>query len=286
MPELPEVEVAGRNLRRWTSGRRVRATRVDPSARRILRPSAAGGLAPLAGAAFRDVRRIGKNLLLTFDGRRGTPIGVWSHLGMTGKWLLRARGAGAPRWSRIDLSLDDGSHLHYVDARMFGRFRLVPGARFQDVPELGALGPDPLVDGIDARALHTRLQALKIPIKVALLDQGLLAGIGNIQANEALHRAAIDPRRAARSLSRAEVKRLGAAILKSIQFTLETFAASGADGGSSDMGYVEEGDVPNPFLVYGREGEPCPRCPARRHSTITRIVQAQRATFFCPNCQH
>ena len=114
---------------------------------------------------------------------------------------------------------------------------------------------------------------------------GLLAGVGNIQANEALHRAAIDPRRAARSLSRAEVKRLAAAILKSIDFTLKTFAEAGADGGGSDIGYVEDGEVPNPFLVYGREGEPCPRCPARRHSIITRIVQAQRATFFCPNCQ-
>lgn len=285
MPELPEVEVAARNLRRWTAGRRVRATRADPSARRILRPVPAGGLAPLAGAAFRDVRRIGKNLLLTLDGRRGKPIGVWSHLGMTGKWLRRAPGAGAPRWSRVNLALDDGSHLHYVDARMFGRFRLVAGASFEEVPELAALGPDPLVDGIDARALHTRLAALKIPIKVALLDQGLLAGVGNIQANEALYRAALDPRRPARSLSRAEVVRLGDAILKSIQFTLKTFAESGADGGGSDIGYVEEGDVPNPFLVYGRAGEPCPRCPPRRHSTITRIVQAQRATFFCPNCQ-
>src|SRR5437868_5586089 len=156
MPELPEVEVAARNLRRWTAGRRVRATRVDPTARRILRPSPAGGVAPLAGATFRGVRRIGKNLLLTLDGRRGKPIGVWSHLGMTGKWLRRPAGTGAPRWSRVNLSLDDGSHLHYVDPRMFGRFRLVAGGRFEDVPELAALGPDPLVDGIDARALHTR----------------------------------------------------------------------------------------------------------------------------------
>src|SRR3954469_15662264 len=125
MPELPEVEVAARNLRRWTAGRRLRgdagrpagaclrlrATRADPSARRILRPISAGGLAPLAGARFRDVRRVGKNLLLTLDGRRGKPIGIWSHLGMTGKWLRRAPGTGAPPWSRVNLSLDDGSHL-------------------------------------------------------------------------------------------------------------------------------------------------------------------------------
>jgi formamidopyrimidine-DNA glycosylase len=280
MPELPEVEVAARNLRRWTAGRRIRATRADPAARRILRPGAAGQLAALAGASFGDLRRIGKNLLLTLEARRG-PIGIWSHLGMTGKWLARDRGAAAPRWTRIELTLDDGSRLHYVDPRMFGRFRVVAGARFDEVPELRGLGPDPLVDGIDARALHARLSRLGLPIKVAILDQRLLPGVGNILANEALHRAAIDPRRPSRSLTGAEVTRLGRAILASIEFALGTFAAAGG----ADIGYVEEGTVPNPFLVYGRAGEACPRCPARRRSTIARIVQAQRATFFCPNCQ-
>jgi len=288
MPELPEVEVAARNLRRWTHGRRVGQARIDPAARRILRPTGTRGVAAaLAGTAFTDVRRTGKNLLVRLAGAPSGsgPIGFWSHLGMTGKWVRRDARAPRPRWWRIELGLDDGARLFYVDPRMFGRFRVVPGARFDEVPELRGLGPDPLVDGLDARSLRARLGRLAVPIKVAMLDQRLFAGVGNIQANEALHRAAIDPRRPARSLSAREVSRLVRAVLASIQFTLSTFAESGADGGDADIGYVEEGDVPNPFLVYGRAGEPCPRCPARRRSVIERIVQAQRATFFCRNCQ-
>ncbi|HEY5089365.1 MAG TPA: DNA-formamidopyrimidine glycosylase family protein, partial [Polyangia bacterium] len=227
------------------------------------------------------------------SGRSG-PLGVWSHLGMTGKWLRRAAGDAAPAASRIEIELDDGTRLHYVDRRMFGRFRLVPGARFEGLPEIAALGPDPLTDGIDARALHARLARSKLPIKVAILDQALLPGVGNIQASEALFRAAIDPRRPARELSLAEVKRLARAILASIHFTLKTFAGAGADGGAgsgasggaggtdADIGYVEERAAPNPFLVYAHAGARCPRC---KKGTILRIVQAQRATFFCPRCQ-
>lgn len=303
MPELPEVEVAARNLRRWVAGRRVRVARADGHARRIFRPGTPAALRALAGARFEEVRRIGKNLLITLSGRSG-PIGVWSHLGMTGKWLRRAAADAAPAASRIEIELDGGTRLHYVDRRMFGRFRIVPGARFEGLPEIAALGPDPLTDGIDARALHARLARSKLPIKVAIMDQALLPGVGNIQASEALFRAAIDPRRPARALSLAEVRRLARAILASIHFTLKTFAAAGADGrvgadaapgadggagsggdaggADADIGYVEERTVPNPFLVYAHAGARCPRC---KKGTILRIVQAQRATFFCPRCQ-
>ena len=109
--------------------------------------------------------------------------------------------------------------------------------------------------------------ASRAPIKVALLDQTLLAGVGNIQASESLFRAGLDPRRPARSLSPAEVKRLAAAIRKSIDFTLKTFAAAGADGDGGDIGYVEEGTAPNPFLVYGRAGE---RCPGKESKGVDR----------------
>jgi formamidopyrimidine-DNA glycosylase len=281
MPELPEVEVAARNLRRWMARRRIGALRADARARRLFRPGAPAALQALAGARFRTVRRIGKNLLLTFAGKSG-PLGVWSHLGMTGKWLRRAAGEPAPSASRVELTLDDGVHLHYVDRRMFGRFRLVPDARFERLPEIAGLGPDPLTDGIDPAALRARLAGLRTPIKVALLDQTILAGVGNIQASESLFRAGLDPRRPARTLTGAEVERLAAAILASIHFTLDDFAASGADGGGHDIGYVEEHQTENPFLVYGRPGAPCPRC---KRGTIVRMVQAQRATFFCPRCQ-
>jgi formamidopyrimidine-DNA glycosylase len=281
VPELPEVEVAARNLRRWAVGRRVRAAEADPSA--VVRPGGPRALRPLAGARVAGVDRVGKNLLLTL--RRGrAPVGLWSHLGMTGKWLRRARAAApAPRFSRARLVLDDGSVLHYADMRLFGRLRVIPGARFDEVAELAALGPDPLRDGVDARRLAERLGRLRLPIKVALLDQRLIAGVGNIQSSEACHRARIDPRRPARSLTRAEVGRLARAVLASIRYTLARFDEEGATGDDADIAYVEEPRTPNPFVVYGRAGE---RCPRRDGGTIQRIVQAGRSTFFCAKCQH
>jgi formamidopyrimidine-DNA glycosylase len=295
VPELPEVEVAARNLRRWAIGRRVRGVRADRGAARILRPAGPRALAALAGARFEDVQRRGKNLLVTLARPGGGAVGVWSHLGMTGKWLRRRAADPVPRFGRVRIDLDDGTSLHFADLRLFGRFRVVPGAQFQSLPDVAALGPDPLTDGIDAGRLAGRLARTRLPIKVAILDQALLPGIGNIQASEGLYRAGIDPRRPARSLSRAELARLARGLLDSIRYTLKTFKESGADGADADVVYVEERKIDNPFLVYGRAGEPCPR-RARGGArgggrkggdggTIVRIVQAQRATFFCPRCQ-
>jgi formamidopyrimidine-DNA glycosylase len=289
MPELPEVEVAARNLRRWAVGRTVRAIAADRAATRILRPGTARALGALAGARFEEVRRRGKNLLVTLAGAKGEKTGVWSHLGMTGKWLHRSAGDPTPRFGRVRIDLDDGAALHYADLRLFGRFRLVPGARFDALADIAALGPDPLDDGIDVDRLHERLARTRLPIKVAIMDQTLLPGIGNIQASEGLFRAGIDPRRAARSLSRAELARLARGLLDSIRYTLKTFKQSGADGADADIDYVEERKIPNPFLVYGRAGEACPRKVRGKKGgdggKIVRIVQAGRATFYCPRCQ-
>jgi len=296
MPELPEVEVAARNLRRWALGRRIRWVTAERGAARILRPASPQALAALAGARVEDVRRRGKNLLVTLSrpkggGSRGGSIGVWSHLGMTGKWLRRRAAEPAPRFARVRIDLEDGVTLHYADLRLFGRFRLVPEARFEAMPEIAALAPDPLDDGIDVGRLQARLARTRLPIKVAILDQTLLPGVGNIQASEGLFRAGIDPRRPAASLTRPELARLAKGLLASIRYTLKTFRETGADGADADIDYVEERKIPNPFLVYGRAGEPCPRGKrgskkGSRPGTIVRIVQAQRATFFCPRCQH
>ncbi|HSN90664.1 MAG TPA: bifunctional DNA-formamidopyrimidine glycosylase/DNA-(apurinic or apyrimidinic site) lyase [Anaeromyxobacteraceae bacterium] len=274
MPELPEVEIAARNLRRWTAGRRVARVETDPRARRIFRPLSREAFArALAGARFGAVRRVGKQLLLSLE-RDGAPLGLLSHLGMTGKWVRREGDADPPRHARARLRLDDGSTLHYQDMRLFGRLRVVPGARFEEVPEVAALGPDPLEAGIDRGALRDGLVRSRLPVKVRLLDQRLLPGVGNIQASESLFRARIDPRRGARSLSGPEVRRLAEAILASFR---ESIAAQEGP----EIAYVEEGGD-NPFRVYGREGERCPRC---RRGRIRRIVQAQRSSFFCPRCQ-
>jgi len=288
MPELPEVEVAARNLRRWAVGRRVRAVRAERSAGRILRPGSPRALGTLAGARFQDVERRGKNLLITLT-KPDRPVGVWSHLGMTGKWVRRRTRDPEPRFARVRVDLDDGAALYYADLRLFGRFRVVPDARFESLAEIAALGPDPLRDGIDPHRLADRLGRTRLPIKVAIMDQTLLPGIGNIQASEGLFRAAIDPRRPARSLSGAELARLARGLMGSIRYTMKTFRQSGADGADADIDYVEERKIPNPFLVYGRAGERCPRRVRGKKGgdggVIVRIVQGQRATFFCSRCQ-
>ncbi len=304
MPELPEVEIAARNLRAWTKGRRILSVEPDPKARYVFRPARPADFArTLAGARFGPIRRIGKQLLLSLD-RDGAPLGLLAHLGMTGKWLLRRpgqraegqqdeaaperagdRGAqlhGAPRYddpptrfSRARFHLDDGAVLHFADMRLFGRLRLVPGARFEEVPEVAALGPDPLEEGIDPDRLHAALARSKLPVKVRIMDQALLPGVGNIQASEALFRAHLDPRRRSVSLTRREAGTLARAILASVRESI-------AREEGPEISYVEEPGSENPFQVYARAGERCPRCG---RAELRRVVQAQRSTFFCPRCQ-
>ncbi len=274
MPELPEVEIAARNLRRWTKGRRIERIEPDPKARYVFRPARPAAFARgLEGARFASVRRIGKQLLVTLE-KDGAPVGLLAHLGMTGKWLRRDDDGVPTRFSRARFHLDDGAVLHFDDMRLFGRLRVVPGARFEKVPEIAELGPDPLEQGIDLERLAHALGRSKLPVKVRILDQALLPGVGNILASESLFRAKIDPRRQARSLTRAEVRRLADGILATVKETI-------AREEGPEITYVEEG-AENPFLVYAREGERCPRC---RRAEIVRIVQAQRSTFFCPRCQ-
>ncbi len=274
MPELPEVEIAARNLRAWTAGRRIARVEAAPRTARIFRPSRPAAFArALEGARFAAVGRRGKQLLLALE-RDGEPVGLLAHLGMTGKWLRRATDDPPPRFSRARLVLDDGTVLHFSDLRLFGRLRVVPGARFDEVPEVAALGPDPFAAGIDPAALGEALRRSRLPVKVRLLDQRVVAGVGNIYASEALFRARIDPRRKGSSLSPAEVRRLSGTVLEAMREGI-------ARQESPEITYVEEGGE-NPFLVYAREGERCPRC---RRGTIRRIVQAQRSTFFCPRCQ-
>jgi formamidopyrimidine-DNA glycosylase len=275
VPELPEVEIAARNLRGWTRGRTIAAVEADPRARYVFRPSSPAAFArAVAGARFREIRRLGKHLLVGLE-KAGAPLGLLAHLGMTGKWLRRTAADPPTRFSRARFRLDDGAVLHFDDLRLFGRLRVVRGARFDEVPELAALGPDPLHDGVDPERLAAALARSRLAVKARIMDQALLPGVGNIQASEALFRARIDPRRKGSSLSRREVAALGAAVLASIHEGI-------ARQEGPEPSYVEEPGAENPFQVYAREGERCPRC---RRGRIVRAVQAQRSTFFCPRCQ-
>ena len=264
MPELPEVEVARRNLEKWLG--RGELVRVELSPR-IFVGRARDFAEEMSGHRLRAVERRGKWLRLRLDGE----LALFSHLGMTGKWVLRAHDAPPERFERARLDTHRRS-VRYVDQRLFGTLQ---GARGEEAPAAWSeLGPDALVDGVDAARLHARLSRRRRSIKEALLDQTILAGIGNIQAAEALWRARINPLRPSASLSLVEVRALAGAIEASIRDTL-------AREDSPEITYVEEPGADNPFDVYGKAGEPCPRCGG----TLRRIVQGGRSTVFCLRCQ-
>ncbi len=268
MPELPEVEHARLCLVRWTKGRTIAAALVMDA--RVVHGGAAAGLpARLAGRRITGLRRRGKWLEVTLDaGPR-----FYSHLGMTGKWVSRPVDAPAERFEKARLELVRGkvrTSVRYVDPRVLGRMRLEEA----EPAFWRKLGPDPLHDGVDPRALGERLARTPRSIKEALMDQALLAGVGNILATEALFAARLDPRTRADSLDARTVKALARAIEATIarSLALET---------GPEITYVSEARAENPFSVYGRGGEPCPRCKA----PLRRVVQGGRATVFCATCQ-
>lgn len=270
MPELPEVEFAARALRRWMEGQRVVAAEAAPS--RIFRGSEREEfLRRLPGTELAWVERRGKILLLGFTEN----VGLLSHLGMTGKWVRAVAGTPLPSHVRASLALSNGETVAYRDPRLFGRLAVHPADALLSLPEVRALGPDPLVDGLDAEALRARLARTSRPLKVAIMDQSVIAGVGNIQATEALFLAGLHPARPAASLGPEEARKLVAAILESIE---ETLAIQG-DGDA--ITYVEEARSQNPFRIYGRAGSPCPRCGTE----LQKLELGGRTSVFCPRCQ-
>lgn len=274
MPELPEVEAARRNLARWAEGRRVVEVRVvDASAvrdglatspRRAL-TGGVGALDALLGAVVAVARR-GKRL-----GWRSGAGAAAVHLGMTGHWVRRPTDEAPPRFARVGLALDDGATLWFTDARRFGCVAPVAPDALDGVLAEG-LGPDGLLEPPDGPGLAARMRC-RAPIKVALLDQARLAGLGNIHAVEALWRARIHPSRRADALAADEWAALASAVAAQLREAVETTAAE-------DIVYLSEG-AENPFVVYERAGGSCPRCGG----SIARTVQAGRSTYACPGCQ-
>ncbi|HEX4353118.1 MAG TPA: bifunctional DNA-formamidopyrimidine glycosylase/DNA-(apurinic or apyrimidinic site) lyase [Polyangiales bacterium] len=263
MPELPEVEHTRRNLERWWKGARL--ARVHAHDARIVRPLTARNFERrLNGATVERIERRGKWIRVVLD--RDALLFV--HLGMTGWFEPTTRTAEPLRFERIAFDIDRKrapTRVSFVDPRRWGQLSLVR----EDTPTWSALGPDPLSDGIDPAALHARLQRSKNrSIKEALLDQTVLAGVGNIQAIEALWKARIDPRSPARALRVSDVR----ALVKALHWTIERTLRDLARG---DHG------ARNPFRIYGRKGEPCPRCG----TALSRIELAGRTTMFCTGCQ-
>jgi formamidopyrimidine-DNA glycosylase len=265
MPELPEVEVAARSLRAWLASRVIDRVAAKPSL--VLGTLTPRALArSLVGARIEGVERRGKRLKIALARHD-----LHAHLGMTGKWVRRAPTDPAERFEVVRIDAGDAS-VRYVDPRTLGRITLVPaGTR---VAAWHALGPDPLIDGLDGKTLRARLSRKNGDLKEALLDQSRLAGIGNIQAAEALWLAKLHPERVASSLTPREAGALARAIVKSVTETLEKELAG-------EIVYLGEKGAVNEFRVYGRHGQPCPRC----RTGLTKIVQGGRSTVFCGKCQ-
>lgn len=270
MPELPEVEYVARQLRDMLIGRAI--LRADVSwPRAIATPDPAEFAARIAGQRVTHIARRGKYLLIGLD--HGETLVV--HRRMSGNLVLCAAGAEVA-YARARFALDDGRALVYSDPRKFGRLALVAG---DDLPAFfAALGPEPLDDAFTPEVLAARLAGRARAIKALLLDQTVVAGLGNIYADEALFRARLHPLRPGDSLSPDEI----AALRNAIQAALATGIAHGGTtfGRHRDL-YDEAGTNLDYIEVYRRTGQPCVRCG----TPIERMVVAQRGTHFCPHCQ-
>ena len=275
MPELPEVETVMRGLRARLDGRRiVRAAVRRPDMRWPFPP---GLEAVLTGAEVLGFRRRAKYILMRLAG--GTSVLI--HLGMSGRMLIRLRGSNEPvLHEHVALETDEGWTIGFVDPRRFGSVDLVPTADEDGHRLLAGLGPEPLDRAFNARVLREALWGRRTPIKAALLDQSVVAGLGNIYVCEALFRAGIAPTRLAGEVTAAGAGRL----VREIKATL---AEAIAAGGSSLRDYVqpsgELGYFQHAWKVYGREGERCAECPGPpRCAGIARVAQGGRSTFLCP----
>lgn len=265
MPELPEVEHAKRSLDEWVVGRTVERAILDKS--RVFRGQKLAAITrALTGKKATGTFRLGKHLLLEME--EGEAIRF--HLGMSGRF---SQGKKQPH-ARLEMHLSDGSVVAFRDARMFGRVE--HGMAEELKARLSTeLGPDAWLEKIGGRELISIFEKTKKPIKVALMDQARIAGLGNIYAAEALWVAKLSPETPANSLKSADATRLAKAIRT-------VLAASMVDLAETDGTYVQDAGSDNPFRAYGRAGEPCSRC---KKAEIMKSEQGGRSTFYCPRCQ-
>lgn len=270
MPELPEVEYVARQMREALVGSRI--VRVE-----VLWPRAVSRVTPedligrLTGRRVLVVGRRAKFLVLTLDNGESLVI----HRRMSGNLRLARAGEAVP-YTRVAFTLGNGRRLVFTDPRKFGRITIA--APEELVTLFGKLGPEPLDADFTPDALAERLAGRARPIKVALLDQSVVAGLGNIYADEALFRAQLHPLRRAASLTPEEIAALHAGIQGALQTGLEH---GGTTFGRHRGLFDEQGTNLEHLAVYRRTGQPCPRCG----TPISRIRIAQRSAHFCPQCQ-
>ena len=280
MPELPEVEVLARHLNEVTRGKTIGAVTVHRS--KIIRPTSMVALGKaLQGTKICKVTRRGKYLLFNLKAPRMPNIELVGHLGMTGRMYMQPRKRALPKHTAVSFSCGRETFV-FEDTRYFGRLTL-------DASAIKALGPEPLTDAFDGSVLFDGLRNCRQAIKPKLLDQSLVAGVGNIYASEALWRAGISPRRMARRLTQAQCRQLAKTICEVLVEAIDfgSTVPLGFDGGGEQDGLFYYGAAEGStgfeerLRVYDREGDPCDNCGG----AIRKIVQAGRSTYFCGGCQ-
>jgi formamidopyrimidine-DNA glycosylase len=279
MPELPEVETVRRGLALKLEGRVL--VRVDQHRPNLRFPLPADFAARLTGRRVLSLDRRAKYILIRVDGGL-----VWMiHLGMSGSMVVKPGPAGTPAaHDHLVFHTDDGWVVTYNDVRRFGFMDLFDESGLDSHPMLAPLGPEPLGNGFHGAALSDRLAGRRTPIKSALLDQNVVAGLGNIYVCEALFRAGIAPTRLADSVAGHDAERL-------VPIIRDVLGEAIAAGGSTLRDFVQSdgelGYFQHNFRVYGREDEACVACghDGAPEGRIRRIVQSGRSTFFCPRCQ-
>lgn len=280
MPELPEVETVRRGLEPALAGARL--ARVEQRRPDLRFPLPERFAERLTGARIEAVGRRAKYLILPLDTGE-----TWvAHLGMTGRFTVGRRLLGeyeqdAPiegAHEHLAFHTEAGDRIGFADARRFGYMDLIRSAALDAHPWFAAIGPEPLGNAFHADHLRAAFDGKVQNVKATLLDQRIVAGLGNIYVCEALWRARISPRTAAGRIARPRIERLVLAIREVLAEAIEAGGSTLRDYRNADnaMGYFQHA-----FAVYGREGEPC----LREDGRVRRFVQAGRSTFWCPACQ-
>ena len=272
MPELPEAETIVRGLSPAVTGRRIAGIEViHPD---VLDGRTAAITGQLQGKRIAEIGRRGKNIVLRLDSDDRLVV----NLGMSGRLLYRSPDDNTPPPTHpaVRIGLEGPGRLIYHDVRRFGRLQVLGSEAYREWSR--SLGPEPLGRRFTGRRLADDLARSASPIRSWLLDQRRVVGVGNIYANEALHRARIHPRTPAREIGGKAARRLHRAIRKVLRDSIQ---AQGTTLRDYRTARNEEGSYAHRLRVYGRKGEPCPRCGA----TVERIVFGNRSAFFCPTCQ-
>lgn len=272
MPELPEVETVCRSLRPHLLGRRIESIEVREPRLRV--PVDERQVQKLAGKRIESVERVAKYILLNLSDNH-----VWLfHLGMSGKLICTGRDMARQKHDHIAVDLDDGRQLRYHDPRRFGLAIATRADALGQLPQLRHLGVDPFDERLSGDYLHGFTRRSERRVRDLLLDQQIVAGLGNIYANEVLAMVQVKPTARACRLTRQQVGRIAAAIPELLHDAIQWCGTSFSDYRDADD---KSGEFQNHLRVYDREGESCRRCPG----IIKRVAIGNRSAFYCPACQ-